>query len=79
MKDFVYFNSGDVVQIKQDLPNKPLMVVSNIQKARSNSSEDTKPVLIGVNCFWFTKDYLYQERLFSTKDLEQVDPKKRPQ
>jgi uncharacterized protein YodC (DUF2158 family) len=70
----VYFHTGDLVQLKQDLPHKPTMVVQKISKIRP-TKEDTaikKPILLGITCFWFTKDGLYQERTFSSKDLEKL-------
>jgi len=71
MSNKVFFHSGDVVQLKQDIPNKPKMIVGDIRKAERNSLEkDNKSVLLGVRCYWFTSDGFYQERTFSTKDLE---------
>lgn len=67
----IYFNPGDIVELKQDLPNKPIMVV--IKKITSifkhDPKEDKKSTLKGIKCMWFTKDGSYQEGIFSTKDL----------
>lgn len=70
--DLVFFHAGDRVQLKQDIPNKPVMVVSSIPKTRRIGQKDLtdKPILLGVKCFWFTSDGSYQERLFNSKDLE---------
>jgi hypothetical protein len=73
MSNFVYFHAGDIVTLKQKLPNKPLMLVVRIPKAKPISVEgERKPqsMLLGVTCCWFTKDGLYQEKTFNTKDLE---------
>jgi hypothetical protein len=73
MSNFVYFHAGDIVTLKQKLPNKPLMLVVRIPKAKPISAEGEKKVqsmLLGVTCCWFTKDGLYQEKTFNTKDLE---------
>jgi hypothetical protein len=78
-KKLIYYNPGDLVQIKHNLPNKPPMVVSNVQKARSIPGGDESSTLLGIKCFWFTKDFLYQEQNFNTKDLEHLDPAKRDQ
>ena len=71
----IFFKLGELVQLKQDIPNKPIMMVGKIPKSR-RVMEDAPSVLIGVICFWFTEDKRYQERLFSTKDLEKVKPQK---
>ncbi len=72
----VYFNPGDVVQLKQDIPNKPTMIV--VKKITSifkhdQKKIDKKPILIGIRCMWFTKDGALQEAIFSTKDLQFVN------
>lgn len=68
----IYFNPGDLVQLRQDLPNKPIMIVvrkeTSIFKHDSKRS-DRKSVLIGIKCRWFTTDGTLQEAIFSTKDL----------
>ena len=72
----VYFNPGDVVQLKQNLPYKPKMVVvkkvTSIFKHDLKKLEDKKSALQGIKCMWFTTDGLYQEAIFSTKDLQLV-------
>lgn len=70
-RENVFFNPGDVVQLKQDIPNKPKMIV--IKKVTSmfkHDKEDSKSMLLGIKCFWFSKDGMYQEQIFNTKDLE---------
>lgn len=64
----VYFNPGDVVQIKHDLDCKPLMLVK--EKAQKMIKGDSH--FLGIKCLWFTKEGLYQEQIFSTKDLSMV-------
>jgi len=39
--------------IKQDIPNKPIMVVSKIERSLIKS-ENSNPYLRGVKCRWFT-------------------------
>lgn len=69
----IYFMPGDVVTLKQEVPNKPTMIVvkkeTNIFK---NSGVETQPALKGIKCRWFTKDGLLQEAVFNTKDLLKV-------
>ena len=76
METNIYFNPGDVVQLKQDIPNKPIMIVvrkeTSIFKHDQKRLMDKKPILIGIKCRWFTKDGTLQEAIFSTKDLQLV-------
>lgn len=72
----IFFNPGDVVQLKQNIPNKPKMVVikkvTSIFKHDPKRIEDRKSILRGIKCMWFTSDGFYQENTFNTKDLELV-------
>ena len=64
---------GDVVTIKQDIPNKPIMLV--IKKETTifkHLSTEKEPVLRGIKCRWFTTDNKLQEAVFNTKDLLKV-------
>ena len=76
METNIYFNPGDRVQLKQDIPNKPTMIVvrkeTSIFKHDPKRISDNKPILIGIKCRWFTKDGTLQEAIFSTKDLQLV-------
>lgn len=67
-KELVFFYNGDIVQLKQDVPNKPKMVVKRIVKSRLAEGENK--MFIGIKCFWFTTDGQYCEQLFNSKDLE---------
>lgn len=69
MEEKVYFVPGDVVTLKQDIPNKPVMVVSKIDKNLYKLKDNQISTLKGIGCFWFTSDGTFQENLFSTKDL----------
>lgn len=72
----IYFNPGDVVQVKQDLDYKPKMIVirkiTSMFKNDSKRVEDKRSILRGIKCMWYTSDGVYQEALFNTKDLELV-------
>ena len=63
----VYFIPGDICTIKQQIPNKPTMMVVK-KKTMTIKGEDEK-FLQGIICRWFTKDGHMEEALFSTKDL----------
>lgn len=67
-EDKIYFVPGDVVQIKQDIPNKPKMVVIRIERSIMKNNEG-KDYLRGVRCRWFSDSKELQEAVFSTKDL----------
>lgn len=71
MEDKVYFSPGELVTIRQDLPNKPIMLVVGKETLVFKMSEKTDQFK-GMKCRWFTKDGLLQESVFSTKDLIKV-------
>ena len=66
MEDKVFFLPGDVVTLKQDIENKPEMIV--VRKKTITFRKDEK-LLQGIICRWFTKNKELQEAVFSTKDL----------
>lgn len=72
-EDKIYFNAGDVVQLKQDIPNKPTMIVvkkeTSLFKHDSKRLEDKRPILKGIRCRWFTSTGELQESVWNTKDL----------
>ena len=71
LEDKIYFNPGDIVTIKHDIPNKPTMFVLE-KSTRSLYNKDTQEkenVFLGIKCRWFDKNQCLQEGLFSTKDL----------
>lgn len=67
MEEKTYFLPGDLVQIKQDLPNKPTMIV--VKKEVSIFKNGQSDILKGIRCRWFTKDGVLQEAVYNTKDL----------
>lgn len=64
----VYFQPGDLCQMKQDIPYKPIMVVYRVERSIIRNKEG-KDLLKGVKCRWFTENGFLQEAVFSTKDL----------
>lgn len=66
--DKVYFSPGQKVTLKQDIPNKPKMVVYKIERNFLKNREDNQ-LLRGIKCRWFTDNGFLQEAVFSTKDL----------
>ena len=72
MEDKIFFSPGDVVTIRQNIPNKPTMLVD--RKVNNMISKDDKEgILRGIRCRWFTKDGFLQEDVFNTKDLELIN------
>ncbi len=73
IEDKTFFNPGDLVQLRQDLPNKPVMMVvckeTSIFKHDKDRLAKAKPILIGIRCRWFDTNNDLQEAVFSTKDL----------
>ena len=74
MEDKIFLSPGEVVTLKQDIPNKPLMIVVRKETSIFKYGEyvKKKPVLLGIRCMWFTTDGTLQEAVFSTKDLQLV-------
>ena len=84
----VYFNPGDLVRVKHGVPHKPIMVVEEVHKVEMEFTPDTSEGvgkvrrlgqrstgnrLLGIECYWFTKDGFLQKKQFNSKDLEHVD------
>lgn len=70
MENKIYFCPGDIVTLRQDIPNKPIMLVVKKETSLFKHQVENKDVLKGIRCKWFTKDGFLQEDTFNTKDLE---------
>lgn len=66
--DKPFFKPGDTVTFKQDLPNKPVMLVMR-KEMNFFQNQNFGTQLKGIRCAWFTKDGFLQEMVVSTKDL----------
>lgn len=71
-KEKIFFLPGMLVTLKQDLPNKPIMLVVKKETLIFKHTDSKEPVLKGIRCRWFTKDGLLQEATFNTKDLIKI-------
>lgn len=69
--DKTYFLPGDVVTLRQNIPNKPIMIV--IKKETSFIKKEDNNILRGIRCRWFTSTGELQESTFNTKDLQKVE------
>lgn len=67
----IFFSAGELVTLKQELPNKPIMLVQAVDKMPMK--EGDRVSLLGVTCIWFSKDQVLQKSRFSTKDIKKVE------
>ena len=65
-QDDLFFAPGDTVEIRQDISNKPKMIVKSVDRV---STLQEKPKLLGITCSWFNVKQELQTARFSTKDL----------
>ena len=65
--DKTCFLPGDIVTLRQNIPNKPIMIV--IKKETSFIKKEDNNILRGIKCRWFTSTGELQESTFNTKDL----------
>lgn len=68
----IYFVPGQRVTLRQDIPNKPIMLVHRVERSIIRN-EDKNALLKGVKVRWFTDNGFLQEAVFSTKDLVLID------
>lgn len=78
MEEKIYFAPGDMVQLRQELPNKPTMMVVRKETALvtqrpPGEKEYVKTIFIGIRCMWFTKNHELKDAIFNTKDLEKIN------
>lgn len=72
MEDKTMFLPGDLVSLRQDLPNKPIMIVVRKESTIFRDENKTNN-LKGIRCRWFTNDNKLQEAIWNTKDLIKID------
>lgn len=72
MDEKIYFVPGQRVTLRQDIPNKPIMLVHRVERSIIRN-EDKNALLKGVKVRWFTDNGFLQEAVFSTKDLILID------
>ena len=72
MEDKILFMPGDLVTLRQELPNKPVMIV--VRKESTIFRDENKSNnLKGIRCRWFTINNELQEAVWNTKDLIKVE------
>ena len=72
MEDKMMFFPGDLVTLRQELPNKPVMVVVRKESTIFRDENKTNS-LKGIRCRWFTTGNELQEAVWNTKDLIKVE------
>ena len=65
----VFFMPGDIVTLKQDIPNAPTMLVIRKETSMLKKEGDDHK---GIRCRWFTKEGNIQEAVFNTKDIIKI-------
>ena len=76
-REKVFFIPGDVVTLRHDVPNKPIMIVKDketkmIKPSKDSEDKISKSFFKGIRCFWFSTAGVLQEEVFNTKDLVKV-------
>ena len=72
MEDKMMFFPGDLVTLRQELPNKPVMIVVRKESTIFRDENKTNS-LRGIRCRWFTTSNEVQEAVWNTKDLIKLD------
>ena len=71
MEDKTLFYPGDLVTLRQELPNKPVMIV--VRKESTIFKDEYKNNnLKGIRCRWFSTTNELQEAVWNTKDLIKI-------
>jgi len=64
-----FYLPGDVVTLRQELPNKPTMIVVRKVTKTIRVNEMKNDFFQGILCKWFTTTGELQESIWNTKDL----------
>ena len=64
-----FFLPGDVVTLRQEIPNKPTMIVVRKVTKTIRTVDVKNDFFQGILCKWFTTSGELQESVFNTKDL----------
>ena len=68
----IFYRPGDIVTLRQDIPNKPQMIVVRKETTMfKDSYQNTQ--LRGIRCRWFSAGGVLQEATWNTKDLIKVN------
>ena len=68
---YIYFNPGDLVEVKHDIANKPkMLVLEKVTRCITTKDGEKNNIFCGRKCTWFDKHQDLQTAIFSTKDLK---------
>lgn len=67
-----FFLPGDIVTIRQDIPNKPVMLVVKKVTKTIRTESLIGDFFQGILCRWFTSTGQLQEAIYNTKDLKKL-------
>lgn len=70
--DKQFFLPGDMVTIRQKLPNSPTMLVVKKVTRTIRTGDVKNDYFQGILCRWFTTQGLIQEAVFNTKDIQKI-------
>lgn len=65
-----YFLPGDIVTLRQNIPNKPVMIVVKKVTKTITLNNTKNDYFQGIMCRWFTTTGQLQDAIFNTKDLQ---------
>lgn len=70
----IFFLPGEMVTLKKEVPNVPIMIVKGkeTKMVRAVADANPKEYFKGIKCFWFNTLGELQEAIFNTKDLKKV-------
>lgn len=72
MEEKVFFAPGDLVVLKHNELNSPVMLVQDKITRQFKQGEELANIFKGMKCIWFSKNGELQEAIFSTKDLKKI-------
>jgi len=68
----IYFLPGDLVTLRQKLPNKPIMIVVKKVTKTIRTGNINGDFFQGILCRWFTTTGELQDAIYNTKDLQKL-------
>ena len=68
-----YFLPGDIVTLRQEIPNKPIMIVVKKVTKTITLNNTKNDFFQGILCRWFTTNGQLQESIWNTKDLIKIN------
>ena len=71
MEDKVFLKEGDTCIVRQDVDNKPLMVVEKLERSKE-TQDGVVSKLLRVRCYWFDANMVLQKYGFNCKDLKKA-------